>query len=184
MVLHACCTWRCVQVCPTLREQMTAAQHKNTKLTAARDKLEIILHDMEAAALKEQQQLAAANKALRSTGQQLTATKQQLTRTQQELAAAQQQLAEAEVRQAANAQAVVVQPQVVTAAGQRQLQETAATTGSEAATPPAVGAQAQVGGRQWLQAQGGVLGPSPKTPLYWRSRLYAPLCLQPSCLCL
>lgn len=180
---------RCVQVCPTLREQLTAAQHKNIKLTAARDKLEIILHDMEAAALEEQQQLqqqlAAANKALRSTGQQVTAAKQQLTHTQHELADAQQQLAEAKVRQAANAQSTAVQqPQVDKAAGERQLWETAATTGSEAATPPAVGAQAQVGIRQWLQAQGDVPGPSPKAPLYWHSRPHAPLCLQPSCLCL
>lgn len=189
LVLHPCCMLHCAQVCLTLREQLSAAQHKNTRLTAARDKLEIILHDMEAAALEEQQQLlqqlAAANKALRSTGQQLTAAKQQLTRTQQELADAQQQLAEAEVQQAANAQAAVVQqPQVDTAAGQRQLQETAATTGREAATPPAVGAQAQVGGRHWLQAQGDVSGPSPKTPLYWHSRPLAPCACSPAaCAC-
>lgn len=140
-----------LQACAGLHEQLTAAQHKTSKLTAARDKLEIILHDLETASAEEQHQLehqlAAANKALRSTSQQLTAAQQQLLQAQQELAASEQQL-KTSTQQLARAEKQLAD----TTAELQQLRNAAA--GSTAAAPLAAGTSAQVGMRHWLQAQG------------------------------
>jgi hypothetical protein len=162
-----------LQACAGLQEQLAAAQHKNSKLTAAQDKLEIILHDLETASAEEHQQLehqlAAANKALRSTSQQLTAAQQELAASQQQLKTSAEQLAG-------------VQQQLAdTTAELQQLQNAAA--GSTAATPVAAGTSAQVGLRHWLQVQGFVMGP----PVFRLTRVVleqqAPcsLCLQPGC---
>lgn len=174
-----------------LREQLSAAQHKTTKLTAARDKLEIILHDLETSSADEQQQLkhqlAAANKALRSSGQQLTAVQQQLAQIEQELADRQQQL-DASTQQLLETQqheAALQQQLAVAAEKLQQLEQQAAEAGSRAAPPVVVSAPAQVGIRHWLQAQdSGTPGPSPAPCCAGAAGPHAPLCLQLGCLCL
>jgi chromosome segregation ATPase len=162
-----------MQACASLRQQLSAAQQKATRLTAARDKLELILHDLEAASAEEQQQLehqlAAANKALGATGQQLAAVQQELTRTQAELSDTQQQ------RDAAAQQLTLLQQQQHEADLQQQSAQAAAAElqeqGRNAAAAAAAAAHAstvdpkvdtaaqvsaaQVGTRHdWLQAQG------------------------------
>jgi chromosome segregation ATPase len=138
-----------LQACAGLCKQLTAAQHKTIKLTAARDKLEIILHDLETASAEEQQQLehqlAAANKSLRSTSQQLIAAQQQLVQAQQELAASQQKL-----QSSAEHLAGMQQQLADTTAELQQLRN--AVPNCTAAAPVA-GTSAQVGLRHWLQAQ-------------------------------
>lgn len=166
---------RTAQECATLQQQLSAAQHKVTKLTAARDKLEIVLHDLETISADEcqqlEQQLASANKALRSSGQQLTDTQRQLNSAQQELAGTQKQLQETQ-QQLADAHQLTEslhEQNAAVAAELQQLQEqlascsAAAMAAATAATAPAVdNASAQVGGRHdWLQALGQVAGGPP-----------------------
>jgi chromosome segregation ATPase len=106
-----------------LQEQLSAAQHKTTKLTAARDKLEIILHDLEAASAEEREQmehqLAAANKALRSSSQQLTSVQQQLKQAQQAIADHEQQLGTAQQQLEAAQQELAKKEQQLGAAQQQ-----------------------------------------------------------------
>jgi chromosome segregation ATPase len=101
------------------KQQLHSSRRKVQQLTQARDKLEIILHDFEASAAEERQQLetqlAAANQAERKATNQLADVTEQLKQAQQQLAEAleqqqqqvdslQQQLQEQQRQQQAEAQ--------------------------------------------------------------------------------
>lgn len=81
-----------------VRQQLAHSRHKAQQLAKARDKLEIILHDFEAAASEEKEQmlvqLSAANQAVRQIAQQHEQAQQQLAKSQQALAVAECQLGE------------------------------------------------------------------------------------------
>lgn len=184
-----------------MQKQLFAARHKVTQLKAARDKLEIILHDFEAAASDEQQQLeeqlSAANQALRRCSQQLTAvqgqladtqqqqvqTARELLDTQQQLTAAHQQLSDARQQEDA------LRQQAADAAAEvQQLKQQ--LSAALLAAPAVAGQPAQVGRRlDWLQVQGLMwwgpvpegVRPSAPPHMCWSCSPCA-LRLQPGCL--
>jgi chromosome segregation ATPase len=128
----------------SIKQQLSSSRRKVQQLVQARDKLEIILHDFEAATAEEKQQLetqlSAANQAAHTATIQLSDVAEQLALAQQRLAEASEQ--QCHVQQQLDGQA---QQQQLEA---RQVEaEAAAAAAATAKTAAAVDSELQVGTR-------------------------------------
>jgi chromosome segregation ATPase len=136
----------------SIKQQLSSSRRKVQQLVQARDKLEIILHDFEAAAAEEKQQLetqlSAANQAARKAAIELSDVEEQLALAQQRLAEASEQQHHLQQQLDEQQQQLQAQQQQLEA---RQVEAEAAAAAAAAAatakTAAPVGSELQVGTR-------------------------------------